>query len=100
MGWARFRTNAVYKRALPGLNAAAVGLLMASLVQMAAAVRENHTKPNGPIPKEASTCIGLFAFWGVHWLKIPNKTISLIQAPIVVVIGGLLGLCAGVIGMK
>jgi len=98
--WARLRSNTVYKRALPGLNAAAVGLLMASLVQMATAVRENNTKPSGPIPKEASTCIGLFAFWGVHWLKILNPTVSLIKAPIVVVVGGLLGLVAGAVGMK
>jgi len=98
--WAKFRSNPTYKRALPGLNAAAVGLLMASLVQMGAAIREKNTKPEGPIPREASTCIGLLAFWAVHWLKIPNSTVTLIQAPLVIVAGGVIGLLAGVVGMK
>ena len=44
----QFRANATCKRALPGLNAAAVGLLCAALVQMGAAVREKNTKPLGP----------------------------------------------------
>mmetsp|Transcript_49324 Transcript_49324/g.142945 ORF Transcript_49324/g.142945 Transcript_49324/m.142945 type:complete len:502 (+) Transcript_49324:128-1633(+) len=98
--WGKFRSNATYKRALPGLNAAAVGLLIASLVQMAAGVRENNTKPQGPIPREASTCIGLVAFWAVHWLKIPNATLTQIQAPIVIVVAGLVGIIAGLLDMK
>jgi len=98
--WGRFRSNAAYRRALPGLNAAAVGLLAAALVQMAAAVRENNTKPAGPVPREASTCIGLLAFWGVHWLKLPSQALGQLQAPIVVVAAGLLGLLAGVLDMR
>lgn len=99
--WGQFRSNDTYKRALPGLNAAAVGLLCAALVQMGAGVRENNTKPNGPIPKEASTCIGLIAFWGVHWLKFADRPmLSQVQAPIVVVVCGILGLISGAIEMR
>mmetsp|Transcript_95603 Transcript_95603/g.247201 ORF Transcript_95603/g.247201 Transcript_95603/m.247201 type:complete len:476 (-) Transcript_95603:190-1617(-) len=98
--WGQFRTNALYKRCLPGLNAAAVGLLVASVVQMGASVRENNTKPSGAIPKEASTCIGLIAFWGVHFLKVPNPMVARIQAPLVVVGGGLVGIVAGALNMK
>jgi len=98
--WGAFRSNAVYRRALPGLNAAAVGLLCASLVQMAAGVRENNTKPGGPIPKEASTCIGLVAFWAVHWLKVKNAIVTQIQAPLVVVGAGLVGLLAGALDLR
>lgn len=98
--WGRFRSNATYKRALPGLNAAAVGLLAAAVVQMAAAVREKNTKPDGAVPREASTCIGLVAFWAVHWLKLPNPTLTRLQAPIVVVSGGVLGIFAGILDMR
>lgn len=97
--WGYFRANSHYKRALPGLNAAAVGLLLASLVQMASQVRENNTKPEGAIPKEASSCIGLMAFWAVHWLKLP-AALATVQAPMVVVVGGLLGICAGALQMR
>mmetsp|Transcript_91889 Transcript_91889/g.163588 ORF Transcript_91889/g.163588 Transcript_91889/m.163588 type:complete len:460 (+) Transcript_91889:47-1426(+) len=98
--WGRFRSNSTYKRALPGLNAAAVGLLVAALVQMAAAVRETGTKPEGASPREASTCIGLLAFWGVHWLKLPKPALSQIQAPLVITAAGLLGIVSGVLQMK
>ncbi|CAK9000952.1 Uncharacterized transporter MJ0718 [Durusdinium trenchii] len=99
--WGQFRANATYKRALPGLNAAAVGLLCAALVQMGAAVREKNTKPLGPIPREASTCIGLMAFWGVHWLKFKEMPIlTQVQAPLVVVASGIFGLLAGVLEMR
>lgn len=98
--WGRFRSNTTYKRSLPGLNAAAVGLLAAAVVQMGAAVREKNTKPDGPVPREASTCIGLVAFWAVHWLKLPNATLTRVQAPIVVVCGGILGIFAGILNMK
>jgi len=98
--WGRFRSNTTYKRALPGFNAAAVGLLIASLVQMATSVREVNTKPAGVIPREASTCIGLLAFWGVHWLKLPSAVFSRIQAPVVIVACGILGILAGVWNMK
>lgn len=98
--WGRFRKNTVYKRALPGLNASAVGLLIASLVQMAAAVRGANTKPTGPIPREASTCIGLIAFWAVHWLKLEHKVLTALQSPLVLIAGGLAGIVAGVLRMK
>jgi len=98
--WGRFRSNSTYKRALPGLNAAAVGLLIASLVQMAASVREVNTKPQGAIPREASTCIGLLAFWAIHWLKLSRPTLSQIQAPVVVVAAGILGILSGLLDMK
>jgi len=98
--WGKFRSNETYKRLLPGLNAAAVGLLIASCVQMMASVRENNTKPLGPIPREASTCIGLFAFWAIHFLKVPDAKITQVQAPLVVVSGGLLGILAGLLDMK
>lgn len=97
--WGRFRKKSFYKRALPGLNAAAVGLLLASLVQMVAAIRGGGTKPQGPVPREASTCIGLVAFWAIHWLKLQNRVLTSLQAPMVVVAGGTAGIIAGVLNM-
>ena len=70
----------VYRRALPGFNAASVGLILASVFKMTLDVYNLSPFPT------ADLCIGLFAFAAVDELGIFE--------PIVVVGGILLGLLA------
>jgi len=86
--WGKFRKWDVYKRALPGLNASAVGLVVAAVFSIAFKVKDISPFPN------ASVCIGLICTFCAHIIKFPPGTWSLIQAPLVVVLGGLLGLIA------
>jgi chromate transporter len=86
--WGKFRKWDVYKRALPGLNASAVGLVVAAVFSIAFKVKDISPFPN------ASVCIGLICTFCAHVIKLPPGTWSLIQAPLVVVLGGLLGLIA------
>ena len=86
--WGKFRKWDVYKRALPGLNASAVGLVVAAVFSIAFKVKDISPFPN------ASVCIGLICTFCAHIIKLPPGTWSLIQAPLVVVLGGLLGLVA------
>jgi len=76
--WKRFRKWNVYRRALPGMNSASVGLILASVFRMTLDVYDIS-----PFPLFALV-IGLFAFTAVDQLNIPE--------PIVVVGGILLGL--------
>ena len=69
-----------YRRALPGFNAASVGLILASVFKMTLDVYNLSPFPT------ADLCIGLFAFAAVDELGIFE--------PIVVVGGILLGLLA------
>ena len=75
--WGAFRKQPVYRRALPGLNSSAVGLVVAAVFQMSFKVREIS-----PF-KDASVCIGFLAFYGVHFMKVP--------APLAIVAGGVVG---------
>ena len=86
--WGKFRKWDVYKRVLPGLNASAVGLVVAAVFSIAFKVKDISPFPN------ASVCIGLICTFCAHVIKLPPGTWSLIQAPLVVVLGGLLGLIA------
>ncbi|XRA99064.1 chromate ion transporter [Pycnococcus provasolii] len=90
--WGKFRKNAVYRRMLPGLNASAVGLIVASVFKMMFSARGISRFP------DFSLGIGLVAFAGVEFVKLDNKVLSQIQAPIVVVCGGILGLIAAAAG--
>ena len=86
--WGKFRKWKTYKRALPGLNASAVGLVVSAAVSIVLKVIEAS-----PFPK-ATVCIGLICAFGSHVVQLPKGTLTLIQAPIVIVVGGLLGLLA------
>lgn len=82
--WGAFRKQPVYRRALPGLNSSAVGLVVAAVFQMSFKVR-------GISPfKDASVCIGFLAFYAVHFLKVP--------APAAILGGGVLGVIAWAAG--
>ena len=86
--WGKFRKWKTYKRALPGLNASAVGLVVSAAVSIVLKVIEAS-----PFPK-ATVCIGLMCAFGSHVVQLPKGALTLIQAPIVIVVGGLLGLLA------
>ena len=75
--WGSFRKWQVYRRALPGLNSAAVGLIITSVFQLTLTAYVAS-----PFPK-TSICIGIIAFSSTEVLAIP--------APFVVVGGGVLG---------
>ena len=78
----------VYRRPLPGLNASAVGLIVAAVFNMAFKVKSLSPFPN------ASVCIGMICTFCAHIVKLPQGTWTMIQAPLVIVLDGLLGLIA------
>lgn len=65
---------------LPGLNSAAVGLVVAAVFQLTFKLRQTS-----PFP-DASICIGMIAYIVADVLKLP--------APLAIVIGGVLGVIA------
>lgn len=76
--WGRFRKLPSYRCALPGLNAAAVGLVVAAVFQMYNKVRDISVFP------DASVAIGILGYTAVEHFGV--------QAPLAVVCGGVLGL--------
>lgn len=90
--WGYVRTFQAYQKMLPGLNASAVGLVVAAAVQMFLKVRENS-----PFPKFA-VVIGMLTLFGTRYVKMPNPKLVVLQAPIVVAFGGLLGIIAWATG--
>jgi len=92
--WGNFRSWRVYRRALPGLNASAVGLIVAAVFNIAFKVKSLSPFPN------ASVCIGMICTFCAHIVKLPQGTWTMMQAPLVVVLGGLLGLIAHGSGMN
>jgi len=91
--WGMFRRWTVYKHALSGLNASAVGLIVAAMFQIAFKVKSISPFPN------ASVCIGIICTFCAHIVHLPRGMWSLIQAPLVILLGGLLGYLAYVIDM-
>merc|ERR1712137_718497 len=91
--WGKFRQWTFYKHALPGFNASAVGLIVSAMFQIAFKVRSNSPFPN------ASVCIGIICTFFAHTVHLPTGTLSLIQAPLVVLLGGLLGFFAYFLNM-
>ena len=75
----------MYRRALPGLNSSAVGLIVASVFQLTLSAYATSPFPT------ASICIGILAFGATDVLAAP--------APAVVVGGGVLGIIAHYTGM-
>ncbi|CAK0787139.1 hypothetical protein CVIRNUC_010355 [Coccomyxa viridis] len=78
--WGRFRHFQVYRRMLPGLNAAAVGLIVGSVVLLTLQI--HATSPFS----SATMCIGMIGFGLVDFCNCP--------APLAVLIGGVLGVIA------
>eukprot|EP00850_Spirogloea_muscicola_P003519 SM000014S00307 [mRNA] locus=s14:589717:593625:+ [translate_table: standard] len=75
--WGHLRTNSVYRKMLPGLNAAAVGLIWASLEQLG---MKAYTISIIPV---ISVLLAIFGYFSTDYLKVP--------APIVVIAGGAIG---------
>lgn len=84
--WASFRHFQVYRRALPGLNSAAVGLVTSAAISLAVSLRAQSPFPN------ATVCIGMVVFAVTEVLKCP--------VPVAVLGGGVLGVIAWATGMK
>lgn len=84
--WGWFRSNRNYKLALPGLNAASVGLIVAACFQMALKVRSIS-----PFP-DASLLIGMASFCFVNMYNVP--------APLAIAICGGFGAIAHFTGMQ
>ena len=78
--WGWLRTKILYKRALPGINAAAVGLIGTAVFRMLFKARDSSPFPN------FSCSIMVLGYTCVQFLKMP--------APIAIGIGGILGLIA------
>ena len=84
--WGRFRHWAPYRRALPGLNASAVGLVVSAAVRLALDVRSKAPWP------DAASGIMMLAFAATHVFKV--------TPPLVVGGGGVLGAIAWAAKMK
>ncbi|KAL0039433.1 hypothetical protein WJX79_008119 [Trebouxia sp. C0005] len=80
--WARFRQLDIYRRALPGVNAAAVGLIVAAVFQLGLKVHANSPFPT------ATVSIGIVGFALVDALDVPPA--------LVVLVGAVLGLAGWV----
>lgn len=84
--WGRFRHWAPYRRALPGLNASAVGLVVSAAIRLALDVRSKAPWP------DAASGIMMLAFAAAHVFKV--------TPPLVVGGGGVLGAIAWAAKMK
>eukprot|EP00878_Enallax_costatus_P032069 GHUV01035167.1.p1 GENE.GHUV01035167.1~~GHUV01035167.1.p1 ORF type:complete len:335 (+),score=47.08 GHUV01035167.1:103-1107(+) len=83
--WGKFRRWTFYRRALPGLNAAGVGLIIASVFSLTFGSLSVSNF------KMTSICIGVLAFTAVDQLKWFE--------PGIVVAGGVMGIIAWALGM-
>ena len=88
--WGAFRKQPLYRRALPGLNSSAVGLVVAAVFQMSFKVREISPMPDGPSSSSRFTECARFDPAGKGPYKVP--------APLAIVAGGFLGLIAWAAG--
>ena len=84
--WGAFRHFQVYRRMLPGLNAAAVGLVTSAALSLSISLRQQS-----PFP-DATVAIGMAVFAVTEVLKVP--------VPVAVLGGGVLGVVAWATGMK
>ena len=78
--WGAVRHAPLYRRALPGLNASAVGLVTAAALSLTITLRQTS-----PFP-DASIAIGMIVYAAAAVVKAP--------VPLVVVGGGVLGVIA------
>lgn len=84
--WTRFRNWNIYNRALPGLNAAGIGLIVTSVFSLTLGAYKQS-----PFPV-TSICIGIVGFTSVDQLGWSE--------PLVVVAGGVLGIIAWALDMS
>lgn len=84
--WGAFRKWQVYRRALPGLNATAVGLIVTSVFQLTLSAYDSSPFPT------TSICIGMLAYGFTEVVLVP--------APFVVIGGGALGVVGWAANMK
>lgn len=84
--WSKFRNWDVYNRALPGLNAAGIGLIVTSVFSLTLGAYKLS-----PFPA-TSVCIGILGFTAVDQLKWSE--------PIVVIGGGVLGIVGWALKMS
>jgi chromate transporter len=84
--WGKFRAWAPYRRALPGFNAAGVGLIITSVFSLTLGAMEVS-----PFPM-TSLCLGILAFTAVDQLRLFE--------PAVVLVGAGLGVAAWALHMK
>lgn len=75
--WNKLRSFEAYQRALPGLNGAAVGLLVSTIFLVYAAMNERSPWPKG------STALALVSYAAIDILKL--------DVPTVVIVAGLIG---------
>ncbi len=93
--WGKFRRLTWYRRALPGLNSSAVGLVVAAVIQMSFKVRDISSN------KEASIVIGMLAFYVSKFgipVRMKGTGVWNLPAPLVVVGGGGIGALASILG--
>mmetsp|Transcript_13553 Transcript_13553/g.40981 ORF Transcript_13553/g.40981 Transcript_13553/m.40981 type:complete len:438 (+) Transcript_13553:118-1431(+) len=83
--WGTFRRFGTYRKMLPGINAAAVGLIIAAVFQLMFSVRDNSPAPL------ASTAIGIIGFCLVEFLGV--------AAPAAILVGAGLGVASWAAGM-
>ncbi|KAG6546492.1 hypothetical protein Mapa_012041 [Marchantia paleacea] len=83
--WGYFRRWSIYRRALPGFNAAGVGLIVTSVFSLTFGALEQTAFP------KTSLCLGILAYTAVDQLKWFE--------PLVVILGGILGICAWAVSM-
>ena len=76
----------VYRRALPGLNATSVGLIVTSVFQLTLTAYDDSPFPT------TSICIGMLVYGATEILALP--------APLVVIAGGGLGVVGWAADMK
>lgn len=84
--WGTFRNWPIYKRALPGFNAAGVGLIITSVFSLTLGAMKVSPFPS------TSLCLGILAFTAVDQLKLFE--------PAVVIAGGVLGIAAQALRMQ
>lgn len=92
--WGKFRKFQLYRRALPGLNASAVGLILASAFTMTFRVRSESSFP------DATICIGILAYAVANLLQPQQHLLKILLAPIAVICSGVLGIIAWATGMN
>lgn len=84
--WGWFRRLALVRKMLPGINAAAVGLIFAAVFRLGLTAYDTS-----PFPR-ASNSIGVAGFTLVHHLGVP--------APLAILGGGVLGIISWAIGLN
>jgi len=84
--WGEFRKWPIYRRFLPGMNAAAVGLVVAASFSL-----YDKARAASPFP-DTTVAIGILGFAAVELFKLP--------APVAIMCGGLLGIIGAALNIR